>query len=114
MTSQKEIGAQGHWLHGMLIHVCRILVRCGCRVRMGASAGAEGGVGETRAVATVPAPTSPTLAVRRLPLLLVLGGTVTAFGLFWYRKGRYDPTFLTEDSTRKGGELGNPRTGTGT
>ncbi|KAK2077683.1 hypothetical protein QBZ16_004529 [Prototheca wickerhamii] len=43
------------------------------------------------------------LHVRRMPLLLVTGVTVASFGWWWYQKGRNDPSFLTEEVTRKGG-----------
>ncbi|KAL6779369.1 hypothetical protein ACKKBG_A12060 [Auxenochlorella protothecoides x Auxenochlorella symbiontica] len=42
-------------------------------------------------------------SVRRAPLVAIVAATVAGFGFFWYRKGKNDPSFLTENVTRHGG-----------
>lgn len=37
--------------------------------------------------------------------MAIVAATVAGFGFFWYRKGKNDPSFLTENVTRHGGEL---------
>lgn len=36
---------------------------------------------------------------------MISGLTLASFGWWWYQKGKNDPSFLTEDVTRKGGRI---------